>query len=857
MSTETPPVETKMSTETPPVETKTATKTPPVETKMSTETPPVEPLLLQMYEWPAGQSLLFFLSATWFIAKFLSFGPLVVCSFLWPILFVNEILTKKRTRISQILASRTYSTLLQKTTSFETCTVENAEWFNKVLALFWPGFISPMVSKIIENNVQYYLDVYRPAALNRLELDECRLGDKPPRVQGAKAYCLNVDSPSDVEFELDLDITTGMNPALEEGTGMVLSMGAKVGSSYVGLPVQVYGENLSILGKLRVRIGGIDNKKSPPVGRLRISFAEPPELNFTLRTVGKVEVMDLPGVKDWKNNVLGDIISGLMVEPNALDINLDEIMNAPPPEEKKTVRVDVKVVKAENLKAADSRSVTAIASGERGTSDPYVKLTVLDKTRQTEPIMKTLNPVWNDADFAFIFSEEEWAQEPSLTFAVKDYDRVGRNDPLGDATVLLDALEDGVSRVMWLHLENVSRGKLMVSMSISGKSDMPKKAISDAPMMLGSAPKAVTKRASKMEDVSDDIIQVTVNVLRAENLVAADNVGNPLVKASSDPYLNLNLGTQHRRTTIKKANLNPEWKEEFVFEVESLEWRHPGSMYRVLKLEMKDWDIVTSDDPLGNVDVALDAIEQECMGCAKTMWLPLRDVPHGRVEISIKIAECKRSAMNAAPEPTPMSAIPEVTMRRSTTSLDENSNPVDPSKEVVQQQKVNKSILSNFTPTDNHISGFLLKEPKFSLTTSVRRRFFVIKSNELVYFETEAMTKAKGSVALSISSTVSTWEGSQTGLGRYPFKLSTRGTDLKMGASTDAERTKWVTALRETIKEHSKAAESRTSDVSVRRDSGASQASVRRDSTASNVSARRDSGASNVPAKRESGFSEF
>ncbi|KAK3240830.1 hypothetical protein CYMTET_49360 [Cymbomonas tetramitiformis] len=716
-------------------------------------------LLMFLDEWPSSYPLIIFLTATWVLAKWMSWSLLLLA-----IICVIQTLQKKKHRLFLLLDSRHYSAQLSEIASFEDCESEQAIWLNRLLERFWPDLISPMVSKIIQNNVQYYLDYYRPGALTQLELIECTLGKKAPIVKGAKAYCLSVDTPSDVELEWDLDITTGED--------MRLALKALVGSKYMGVPVNVFGENLVIRGKLRFRVGSIDFKKSPVVGLMRISFNGQPELDFTVRSVGKIEILDLPGVSEVVDSALGNIISDLMVKPKAIEVNLDEIWSRPPEPEKRPVRVDVKVIKAENLVAAD-KPVIAEVTGDEGTSDPYVDLQILEKKRKTKVIKKTLNPTWN-ADYVFLLSDEEWERSPLLTFKVKDWDLVGRHTSLGDAIVVLEELEDGVPKIIWLYLENIAHGRLMVSITIHGNVEQKTEATAEL------------KRVGTMsQDISGTEVVVTVEVISAENLVAADPAIPFISKASSDPYVSLQIGTQRERTTIIQKQLNPVWNQKFQFVIQDNEWRHPSGMHRMLKLIVKDWDIASDDDILGNAIIDLLELEKECSE-PSIMWVNLKDAPHGRLQLKVHIAEVTsdHTAEDESLEPPEAEAlsegavkssdeITEVTRDEQRNVLDRNISSRAPDGPSLNRlQSTHRYSLKKRNIAADHLHGYLTKRHGFF--KSIKTFYFVIKATELVFFEDESMSSTKGSIPLNISSCVSATPGTQIGLGRYPLSVKTR-----------------------------------------------------------------------------------
>ena len=94
-----------------------------------------------------------------------------------------------------------------------------------------------------------------------------------------------------------------------------------------------------------------------------------------------------------------------------------------------------------------------------------------------------------------------------------------------------------------------------------------------------------------LRDLSQYVVSITVTIISATNLVNADAVlggrMDALLGGKSDPYVLLKLGDKQFKTTTKKNNLNPEYKEEFTFE----QWNHPDE----LCLEVMDKDLLSKD----------------------------------------------------------------------------------------------------------------------------------------------------------------------------------------------------------------------------------------------------------------------
>lgn len=89
-------------------------------------------------------------------------------------------------------------------------------------------------------------------------------------------------------------------------------------------------------------------------------------------------------------------------------------------------------------------------------------------------------------------------------------------------------------------------------------------------------------------------MKLLVRVIEARNLPAMD------LNGFSDPYVKLQLGKQKGRTKVVKKNLNPQWGEEFGFEVDNL---NEELLFSVL-----DEDKYTNDDFVGQLKMPVSTI---------------------------------------------------------------------------------------------------------------------------------------------------------------------------------------------------------------------------------------------------------
>ena len=105
-----------------------------------------------------------------------------------------------------------------------------------------------------------------------------------------------------------------------------------------------------------------------------------------------------------------------------------------------------------------------------GTSDPYVKVYhETEEKHTTSTVYKSLNPIWNEK-ISFLVHD----LNTTISFYVFDYDRIGRDEPMGTAKIDLYKLPVESPYSATLNLENEKRtdgktGMLHISITITPK----------------------------------------------------------------------------------------------------------------------------------------------------------------------------------------------------------------------------------------------------------------------------------------------------------------------------------------------------------------------------------------------------
>ncbi|XP_048851536.1 double C2-like domains, delta isoform X1 [Brienomyrus brachyistius] len=238
------------------------------------------------------------------------------------------------------------------------------------------------------------------------------------------------------------------------------------------------------------------------------------------------------------------------------------------------------VHKAKGLKAMDSN----------GLADPYVKLHLLpgaskaNKLR-TKTLKNTLNPVWNETLIYHGITAADMTTK-TLRLCVCDMDRLGRNEFIGEVRVVLKKLREGETKRYNMGLERQMQHKEGSSLAVEQ-----------------GAPVAEEERGRILVSLcyNQEKNTLCVGIIRCAHLAAMDSNGY------SDPFVKIVLqpeaGKKSKyKTSVKKKTLNPEFNEEFFYEVP-----HDQLAKKTLEISVWDYDLGMSNDFIGGVELGINA----------------------------------------------------------------------------------------------------------------------------------------------------------------------------------------------------------------------------------------------------------
>uniref|UniRef100_A0A8C7LNS7 Rabphilin 3A homolog n=1 Tax=Oncorhynchus mykiss TaxID=8022 RepID=A0A8C7LNS7_ONCMY len=245
------------------------------------------------------------------------------------------------------------------------------------------------------------------------------------------------------------------------------------------------------------------------------------------------------------------------------------------------------IVKAKGLKPMDSN----------GLADPYVKLHLLpgaskSNKLRTKTLKGTLNPVWNETLVYHGITDDDM-QRKTLRLSVSDMDKFGHNEFIGETRVALKKLKANQKKNYSVCLERV----VQVKKAGTGGSARDRIYTQDSHF---------TGRILVSLTYSTQQGRLIVGVVRCAHLAAMDSNGysDPFVKI----FLKPDMGKKAKnKTQIKKKTLNPEFNEEFSYEI-----KHGELAKKSLDISVWDYDMGTSNDFIGGCQLGITA-KGECL----------------------------------------------------------------------------------------------------------------------------------------------------------------------------------------------------------------------------------------------------
>ncbi|KAH0502200.1 Rabphilin-3A [Microtus ochrogaster] len=271
------------------------------------------------------------------------------------------------------------------------------------------------------------------------------------------------------------------------------------------------------------------------------------------------------------------------------------------------------IIRAKGLKPMDSN----------GLADPYVKLHLLpgaskSNKLRTKTLRNTRNPVWNETLQYHGITEEDM-QRKTLRISVCDEDKFGHNEFIGETRFSLKKLKANQRKNFNICLERVipmkragttgsARGMALYEEEQSPTITTHISRLSEP--YTAFCHMQQVERIGDIEERGKILVSLMystqqggliVGIIRCVHLAAMDANGY------SDPFVKLwlkpDMGKKAKhKTQIKKKTLNPEFNEEFFYDI-----KHSDLAKKSLDISVWDYDIGKSNDYIGGCQLGISA----------------------------------------------------------------------------------------------------------------------------------------------------------------------------------------------------------------------------------------------------------
>uniref|UniRef100_H2ZAD9 C2 domain-containing protein n=1 Tax=Ciona savignyi TaxID=51511 RepID=H2ZAD9_CIOSA len=266
---------------------------------------------------------------------------------------------------------------------------------------------------------------------------------------------------------------------------------------------------------------------------------------------------------------------------------------------------------------------------------PVVKVKAGKNQAKITRIRKGSAPIWNEL-LMFNFNESlKELYDYVFEFALNNSRKLRSDALIGSFKLDVGTIYDQPGHAFvrkWLLLtdpddaSNSPKGYLKITVCVLGAGDQP--------------PDESAGKDDDNDDVEGNLLTpagaslraatFTLRVYGAEDLPQMDSgslksmkqrIGlgeeGDITKTLVDPFLSFIFAGKKRKTQIIKETNQPEWNEEL-----NLPLKFP-SMCDSIKLTIKDWDRIGSDDPIGTVIIPLSRISstgEEANGAGTSLW---------------------------------------------------------------------------------------------------------------------------------------------------------------------------------------------------------------------------------------------
>lgn len=286
--------------------------------------------------------------------------------------------------------------------------METTEWINHIIDRIWM-VAEPIVATQVIERVNVLMREKKPSFLDSIKLTTFTLGSRAPALLGAKVYpevstnliYLDLDLcfvPNDTADTTDI-ISARRHPARGQQWDSKIVLTVRPGRGIASFDVPILVQKITFLGKLRVQLELMPN--IPFAKQVEVGFMEMPTIDFVLKPLKGLDLMDMPGLSRFIDAIIRTGLSQIAVNPNRITVNIADLLAGKMAGMEQSVGVlRIDIFAARGVEKARASLLSAF--------EPYVRTVVVGQiraeTRQLEGTVESLE--WNETFYLLLPTTE-------------------------------------------------------------------------------------------------------------------------------------------------------------------------------------------------------------------------------------------------------------------------------------------------------------------------------------------------------------------------------------------------------------------------------------------------------------------
>lgn len=418
---------------------------------------------------------------------------------------------------------------------------ETVEWLNYLLNRWW-YFSDQTINDILKRSLDPVLESCKPKMIDNIELTKFTLGHRTPYLKYLRVFDMSDDlrkllasevtyrnPPKDLpvrpKYQVVLEADMGLD-APESQMIIQLKLNSRMGDTDVVI------EKFKIRGQIQLVLMFNQNIPFPHLAAFSISFLNPPKVDFEIRLLKKIQLMEFPLIRAWIAELVNDSLKISLVDPGHVTVPLCN---------------DPELMGRQSGYASGVLTIT-LKGGMHGkaTSDEQWCTVTLDKQKiRTKEI--TSDVLWQEQVSLVVRS----LQFDKLRIKIKGKRRFGPNYTVVEYVLPLVRmnLEQNSEQKLDLQDDNIEGSTLQLLLNYS---DLPLLDISNETDEETFHAQYLEKNAQEEPDELCGMLYVRVH--KGINLIPMDSSG------TSDPYVMIFSNKELVQVgQVVEESLNPEW----------------------------------------------------------------------------------------------------------------------------------------------------------------------------------------------------------------------------------------------------------------------------------------------------------